>query len=289
MHNAAEAIVLDRVAEHLQLARSRLTAHHLVGGDINRALFVDTGEQKLFVKWRQATSNALHLAELFALERLQEPGVVQVPRPIFSDHVGSLSMLVMDWLELAPLTDETQAQLGRQLARLHRQTSVRFGWEHDNFIGTTRQPNAWADHWLTFFREQRLGFLLDLLQQPTLLRLGGELMDALPQWFAGHQPQASLLHGDLWGGNAGRVCGTPVLYDPASYYGDRETDLAMMKLFGGFSSSCFAAYQKEWPLNAGSAQRIEVYQLYHILNHAVMFGAHYAADAQHRIERLLSQ
>jgi fructosamine-3-kinase len=183
--------------------------------------------------------------------------------------------------------------MGQGLAALHRNSAEYFGFTSDNYIGRTPQPNPPTRSWIEFFREQRLAFQLDLAISKGFEFLrddGRRLLSQLDAMFAGHDPVPSLLHGDLWGGNwASLNSGEPVIFDPAVYYGDRETDLAMTRLFGGFGDNFYTAYQAAWPMSVGWQRRSELYQLYHVLNHANLFGIGYARDAQLRIKRLLSQ
>ncbi|MGB8408842.1 MAG: fructosamine kinase family protein, partial [Gallionella sp.] len=169
----------------------------------------------------------------------------------------------------------------------------RFGFDHDNFIGTTPQPNGWKNNWIDFWRENRLGFQLRLAAQNgyggQLQDLGVRLLDALPVFFNSYTPQPSLLHGDLWGGNHAYLPdGTPVIFDPATYYGDRECDLAMTELFGGYSAEFYAAYRAAYPPDAGYAVRRDLYNLYHVLNHANLFGGGYARQAEQMMQKLLA-
>ncbi len=164
---------------------------------------------------------------------------------------------------------------------------------HDNWIGRTPQPNGWQHDWIAFRREQRLGFQLQLAAQNgfggALQRDGEQLLARLDGLFDGYVPVPSLLHGDLWGGNHGFLAdGTPVVFDPALYVGDRECDLAMSELFGGFAADFYAAYRASWPLDAGYAVRKTLYNLYHILNHANLFGGGYAAQAARMTAALLA-
>ena len=169
-----------------------------------------------------------------------------------------------------------------------------FGFFHDNFIGTTPQPNGWKDNWIDFWREHRLGFQLRLAAQNSyggqLQSLGEKLLDALPTFFENYTPQPSLLHGDLWSGNHSFLAdGTPTIFDPATYYGDREADLAMTELFGGYGADFYAAYRAAYLLDAGYSKRRDLYNLYHILNHANLFGGGYARQAEGMMQRLLSE
>jgi len=156
------------------------------------------------------------------------------------------------------------------------------------------QPNGWTNNWIDFWREQRLGFQLRLAAQNgyggELQRLGTKLLDELPAFFTGHTPQPSLLHGDLWNGNHAFLAdGTPTIFDPATYYGDRECDLAMTELFSGYAANFYTAYRASYPLDAGYATRRDLYNLYHILNHANLFGGGYARQAEQMVQRLLAK
>ena len=177
---------------------------------------------------------------------------------------------------------------------MHRYTSGKFGWTRDNTIGSTPQVNTQEADWVTFYAERRLRFQFELAAENGCAQgvqtQGETLLEKLPVFFTNYRPQASLLHGDLWGGNhAALRDGTPVIFDPAPYYGDREADLAMTELFGGFSARFYAAYRAAWPLDAGYAVRKDLYNLYHVLNHLNLFGGGYRGQAQDLIERLLSE
>ncbi len=184
-------------------------------------------------------------------------------------------------------------RVGERVDTLHSRISSCFGFAQDNFIGTTPQPNGWQDDWIKFWCERRLGFQLKLAAQNghggRLQTLGEKLLDALPAFFAGYTPQPALLHGDLWGGNHAFLAdGTPVIFDPAPYYGDRECDLAMTELFGGYPADLHAAYRAAYSLDAGYAVRKELYNLYHILNHANLFGGGYVRQAEQMMQQLQS-
>jgi fructosamine-3-kinase len=215
-----------------------------------------------------------------------------VPQVICHGIAAEQAYLVLEYLPLRPHGDA--AQLGRQLAQQHRVGAARFGGARDNWIGATPQPNAWMDDWVEFWRARRLGFQLKLAAQNghggALQRDGEALMARLDGFFTGYRPAPSLLHGDLWGGNHGFLAdGSPVIFDPAVYFGDRECDLAMSELFGGFAPPFYAAYREAWPLDAGYAVRRTLYNLYHILNHANLFGGGYAAQAQRMLAQLLAE
>ena len=196
------------------------------------------------------------------MDGLQALGaVVRVPRIL--DH--GRDFILLEQLELRRSGD--WAALGRVLAKLHRQTGPRFGWRRDNYIGATPQINSWRDDWATFFDECRIQPQLELARKN-----GFSIQFSSWEVLKNHRPQPSLLHGDLWSGNAGFTAEGPVIFDPAVYYGDREADLAMTELFSGFPPAFYASYQQEFPLDAGYATRKHLYNLYHLLNHLNLFG-----------------
>jgi fructosamine-3-kinase len=200
--------------------------------------------------------------------------------------------MVLEYLQLGG--SGSSAALGRGLAALHRITADRYGWHRDNTIGSTPQINDRESDWLVFWAEHRLRFQLDLAVERgaggRLKDRGNRLIEALPALMGGRRPEASLLHGDLWSGNhAFTAAGEPAIFDPAVYYGDRETDLAMTELFGGFGRDFYAAYEKDWPLDSGYASRKKLYNLYHVLNHFNLFGGGYLSQAQATIDALLSE
>ena len=206
---------------------------------------------------------------------------------------GAQAFLALEWIEFGRALPDTEARLGEQLTQLHGVTAARFGWHRDNTIGATPQPNAWTVGWAEFFAHRRIGFQLDLAERGgrggRWLERGRRLVEQLPTLLAGHRPRPSLLHGDLWGGNwAADASGAPVIFDPATYFGDREADLAMTRLFGGFGREFYAAYESAWPLDAGADVRCDLYNLYHVLNHLNLFGGGYRGQAEAMIGRLLA-
>jgi len=268
------------------------------GGSINEAYLIDGGPEngqggaRYFLKFNDSWHLPMFVAEAKGLEAIAATNTIHVPRVIAHGSAGRKSYLVLEYLELNGRGDAKM--LGEQLAELHRCTAGKFGFAHDNFIGTTPQTNTLKSDWIDFWRENRLSFQLRLAEQNgysgSLQHLGEKLMDALPAFFTGYIPQPSLLHGDLWGGNHAYLQdGAPTIFDPAAYYGDRECDIAMTELFGGYSAEFYVAYRAAYPLDAGYATRKELYNLYHILNHANLFGGGYARQAEGMVQRLLAQ
>lgn len=265
----------------------------LGGGDINRAFRLDGKDgSRYFVKLNNAEKLAMFAAEKAGLAELAATRTVRVPQPVIDGISGRDAFLVLEYLDFGGSGD---AHLfGEQLAAQHCASAPEFGFGIGNTIGSTPQPNGWNKEWIAFWRERRLGFQLNLAAcngyGGKLQTLGQRLMEELPAFFDGYAPRPSLLHGDLWGGNHAYLRdGTPVIFDPAPYYGDREADLAMTELFGGFDIEFYAAYRAAYPLDAGYATRKTLYNLYHILNHANLFGGGYASQAEGMMQRLLSE
>jgi len=264
------------------------------GGDINTAEVLEGGGRRYFVKLNDATRLAMFEAEIEGLAEITNSKSVRVPQPVCSGTHGDQAYLVLEYLDIGHSSGKSDELLGHQLASMHRSTTTGFGWRRDNTIGSTPQINTAENDWLTFFREHRLRFQIELAARNSrganLLRRAEQLLEKLPVFFASYQPLASLLHGDLWGGNhAALRDGTPVIFDPAVYYGDRETDIAMTELFGGYGMGFYAAYNEAWPLDAGYRVRKNLYNLYHVLNHFNLFGGGYAGQAERMIDKLLSE
>ncbi len=263
----------------------------LGGGCINTAAKLSEGSRSYFVKTNRAGSLDMFEAEAEGLREMAATGTIRVPLPLCTGIAGSSAYLVMEYLDMGRAGANGAALAGRRLADLHRHTAERFGWRRDNTIGSTPQHNAPLDDWVAFWRDHRLGFQLRLAAQNgfggRLQTLGERLMDSFDV-LIDHAPRPSLLHGDLWGGNLGYdTQGDPVIYDPAVYYGDREAEIAMTELFGGFAGAFYAAYREAWPLDLGYGRRKTLYNLYHILNHLNLFGGGYLGQAEGMIKRLL--
>lgn len=261
-----------------------------MGGDINHAYRLQLGPQVYFVKVQQSAPPGFFEAEAEGLRALSDSDCVRVPEVYGLGRFQENAYLVLEWIALQPANSDAQAALGTQLARLHREPQRCFGGGKNNWIGTTPQPNPDSFDWVGFYREQRLGHQLRLAEQQgysDLVWSAESVLDRFDRLFDGYQPEASLLHGDLWSGNqAMDERGRPVIFDPACWVGDREMDLAMTELFGGFDHRFYAAYEAEWPLDAGYASRRDLYQLYHVLNHVNLFGHGYLAQAQRLLSRL---
>jgi protein-ribulosamine 3-kinase len=262
------------------------------GGSINQAFRVESNEGPFFVKVNGGAGLDMFKAEAEGLEELKQSESLRVPNPLAWGLSGSQAFLVLEYLELGGVG--SSVAFGEGLAAMHRVTSDQFGWYRDNTIGSTEQRNTHDADWANFFAEYRLRFQLDLAAERgaagRAMDQGYRLIERLGDFMEGYEVEASLLHGDLWSGNyAFTRAGEPTIFDPAVYYGDREADLAMTELFGGFGRDFYAAYRQAWPLDAGYSSRKKLYNLYHVLNHFNLFGGGYLSQAEAMIESLLSE
>lgn len=264
------------------------------GGCINTTTIVSDGKRRYFVKQNQAARGAMFDAEAEGLRELARAQALRVPAPICNGTSGDVAYLVLEHLDLDGDTERAGEALGHGLARLHQYRGARFGWHRDNTIGSTPQVNAATEQWSDFWRDRRLGYQIALAvdngHRGALVRKVERLLADIDVFFRDYRPAPSLLHGDLWSGNyAATRNGDPVIFDPAVYYGDRETDLAMTELFGGFPQRFRAAYRDVLPLDAGYPVRRILYNLYHILNHLNLFGGSYGAQAERMADQLLAE
>lgn len=245
----------------------------------------------VFRKTGPASAIDMFTAEAEGLAALANADAVRVPEVFRTGLENGMAFIEMEKLRLEPPTRDIEARFGEQLAALHEECADRFGWHRDNTIGLTPQHNDWTDNWVDFFREHRLGFQFQLAAEngygDVLEERAAQLLRRLPIFFENYDPRPALLHGDLWSGNWGSCDGEPVIFDPAVYFGDPESDLAMTRLFGGFGTAFYEAYQRNAPLAPGHQERCDLYQLYHVLNHLNLFGSAYLSRAQELINRLL--
>jgi len=282
----------EKLAAQLGLAPGEARATPVSGGDINRAFRLEFGAAQFFVKINRAELLAMFAAEAAGLDAIRHSCSIRVPEVYLSGCEAEHAYIVMEHIDLAGSPDRDK--LARQLAAMHGCFHERFGFDCDNTIGSTPQINEFGDNWIEFWRRHRLGFQLNLARQngfdSALIDSGYRLAENLEPFFDGYRPRPSLLHGDLWGGNQGADrAGNPVIYDPACYYGDHQADLAMMELFGHPGERFFAAYHEHFAIDAGYPLRRDLYNLYHLLNHANLFGGSYPAQSQRLLSHLLSQ
>jgi len=264
----------------------------VTGGCTNQCWkMTDSKQRNWFVK-----INAPHLLDMFiaeaeGLEEITKSQSILLPQVICYGKNAEFSYIVLEYIPMSPLSQHEQA--GEQIAQMHQTFSNNFGWKRDNTIGSTPQPNNKESDWVTFWAKHRLRHQLELAKKVGYpiksYEAGLKLAENLYPFFSGYDVKPSLLHGDLWAGNmASDISGKPVIYDPAVYFGDRETDLALTELFGGYNKGFYAAYNSYYPLDQGYKTRKTLYNLYHILNHFNLLGGSYAAQALQMTKTLLA-
>ncbi len=285
---------VEQLSHKIGFSASPSTMTPVGGGCIHRAECWDFGKEgKVFVKQNSVEAAEMLRTEFDALNVLKANGKVRCPSPIYYEcDPKAGAFLVLEHLELVGLNTMSAEALGRDLAELHSVSDNLYGWKEHNFIGATKQLNNEMSSWSEFFWVQRLF---------PQLKWAGEkgfsfgkitaLESSVEKALDSHSPAASLLHGDLWGGNAAAFTdGCPVLFDPACYYGDAETDLAFTEVFGGFPSSFYDAYWEVSGLDAAAySERKDIYNLYHYLNHLNLFGAGYLGRCQSIISQTLNR
>ncbi len=313
----------DKIAGHISETTGETFSldnrHCISGGCINQGYSISSSSRAYFAKINQASQIAMFEAEALGLQQMRATQTIRVPEPICWGTEGNSAYIVLEWLDLGSRGGERAwEEMGRKLAAMHKYTPPNppllrggeernstllrggeernstllgkvFGWDINNTIGSTVQINNWTANWAEFWAEHRIGYQLKLAK-----RRGGHfpqgerLLEMIPELLAGYEPQPSLVHGDLWGGNAGVTsAGEPVIFDPATYFGDREVDIAMTELFGGFPAQFYRGYNQVLPLDGGYEQRKTLYNLYHILNHFNLFGGSYQSQANQMINRVL--
>ncbi len=288
------SIIAAALAKALRWTMAPAARTRVHGGCINECYRWESDGGPVFVKLATADRLAMFEAEAAALEELSAARAVRVPRVLTVGAVEGSAFLALEWIDSTGSGVATEARLGDQLAKQHRVTSTHFGWHRDNAIGSTPQLNSLCTDWVDFFRERRLRYQFDLASENgfggKLQAQGVELLERLGAFFSTYHPQPSLLHGDLWGGNwAADTGGAPVIFDPATYFGDRETDIAMTRLFGGFGDSFYRAYEAAWPMDPSARARTSLYNLYHVLNHLNLFGDGYLRQAESMVNSLLAE
>ena len=264
----------------------RLTGSKSVGGGcINNAVKISTSVGDFFLKWNASAPAELFLKEVAGLNEMRAAGSsLVIPEVIWSKEVDDFpGLLLMEYLQPASNTSGMDERLGRGIAQLHRKTASAFGFHHSNYCGTTLQDNTWTDNWPEFYAQRRIWNLVEQISKSRGMSLEEfkiyeKLVSRMPALLP-HQTVSSLIHGDLWSGNYMYTVNGSALIDPACYYADREMELGMMQLFGGFSSRVWEAYHEEFPLPEGWQQRNRLYQLYHVLNHYLLFGVSYRKQA----------
>ncbi len=267
-------------------------SERVMGGDISESYIVrdDNNNLAFFTKVNNSDFFENFSAEALGLKTIIETNTLLAPKPITYGKHLSYSFLVLEYFQLTSKNNDHE--LGLQLAKLHQATQNQFGFSNGNFIGSTPQKNAYKNNWSEFWLENRIHPQIELAYsngyKEHLNIIASKLLKYIPELLDDYQPKASLVHGDLWGGN--KAClndETPIIYDPACYYGDRETDIAMTCLFGGFGKEFYDAYNSVWPLDNGYNFRKPLYNLYHQLNHLNLFGSGYLSTCINAMTAIL--
>ncbi|XP_055448515.1 ketosamine-3-kinase [Psammomys obesus] len=284
-------------------------AGHSGGGCISQGQSYDTDRGRVFVKVNsKAEAKRMFEGEMASLTAILRTGTVKAPKPLkVLDAPGGGSMLVMEHLDMRYLSSFA-ATLGAQLADLHLENKKlgegllkeagtvgkgagqaerlfvdQFGFEVVTCCGYLPQVNDWQKDWVTFYARQRIQPQIDMVEEKCGDREALELWSALqlkiPDLFRDLEIVPSLLHGDLWGGNVAEDSSGPIIFDPASFYGHSEYELAIAGMFGGFSSSFYSAYHSKIPKAPGFEKRLQLYQLFHYLNHWNHFGSGYRGSS----------
>lgn len=285
------------VEEHINFIQDTddrfLSIEAVSGGCINQTWkIIDSSNKHWFIKENQPSLLRMFAAEAEGLQEIQNSNSIRAPNPVCYGQTDDFSYLVLEYISMRGGIN--QYATGEQLARMHQKTHSLFGWGQENTIGSTPQINTQLADWPSFWKEQRLLFQLKLAHKKGYsdsdYETGMKLAENLKAFFSNYQPVPSLLHGDLWGGNCSTdLDNNPVIFDPALYYGDREADIAMTELFGGFDQKFYSAYNAAYPLDPGYKTRKTLYNLYHILNHYNLFGGGYASQAAAMSRQLLSE
>jgi len=284
MWQAIEEVIASHLGRSFRVEASKSVS----GGCIHEAYRVSDSLDAFFVKRHAGGKVDMFASEYRALEAMHATRTLRVPSPIAFGEDEEGVWLVMEFVDMQSCPPGSQHTLGRQLAELHTVEQPFFGWHVDNTIGSTPQPNPRSSDWIDFWCEQRLGWLLSLVQrQGHAFHHGDRVMDGLASLFEGYSPRPSLLHGDLWYGNMAALGdGTPIVFDPASYYGDAEAEFGIMDMFGGFTQDFYRGYASVRPFDDGFQDRLHLYRLYHELNHLYLFGASYASSCESSLRKL---
>ncbi|MAZ89392.1 MAG: fructosamine kinase family protein [Cellvibrionaceae bacterium] len=258
----------------------------ICGGDTHAGYLLRSNDRGFFLKLNSRSHHHLFKAEIESLKAIENTHTIATCHPLCSGYCQSYSYLLLDELHLT--SDGDWRLAGQQLAQMHKaSTPGYYGFDAPSYCGFTFQPHNHCDNWAEFFATRRIGHQLSMFYgQGIESKQISPYVEVIRARLAGHQPRAALVHGDLWQGNIGFHKDSPVIYDPACYYGDPETDLAMTELFGRLPEDFYRGYHQIAPIDQHYPERRSIYQLYHLLNHANLFGGEYRTQAEQALKRL---
>jgi len=263
------------------------------GGDTHNAWKIEFTEKKLFLKRNDKGKKFLKF-EKYCLQNLREhinEKNIIVPEVIAYKNIKNIEILIIEWIDMKNLGQE---KLGKGLGEMHliskESNPKSFGYPVEGFIGITNQKKGWENDWIDCFLNLRIIPQLSILKNNFLDRgTINKVKEKIKLELLNHKPINTLVHGDLWAGNVGtETSGKGVIFDPASWWADNEVDIAMTKLFGGFRKEFYEEYHKIFPIKKGFEKRIIIYNFYHILNHANMFGGSYLNQVKDYVKEILN-
>ncbi len=286
MWQCIEQAISAETGETFHVKKKKLVS----GGDINLAYHLSNYHDNYFVKINKKDHISHFESEAYGLSQIRSLQAIACPEVISVGTSLDKSFIVLRYIPFSDANPQHWHQLGKNLATMHKDSiHGQFGWQTDNYIGDTLQPNTWSSNWRSFFAEQRIGWQLKLLSEKSVKigdidHISQVCHDALNH----HYVEPCLVHGDLWQGNMGFTESASVIFDPACYYGDREVDIAMTELFGRLPYEFYQGYQETFPLPDSYDQRKIIYNFYHVLNHANLFGGHYIEQSKALLARIMS-
>ncbi len=285
MNQELESIIVASLSDKLGQKVELKSMRSVGGGCIHNASLIETNAGNFFLKWNNRGPSDIFLREAESLTELKtaSQGYLSIPEVFAVKEIDDTpGFLVLEFLP-GGLLSNSDEKLGKGLAMIHQYSSGKFGFYHNNYCGETIQNNSWQNNWHDFFIQNRIKYLLDLIQKRRFLpvhemKLYDHLLERIPKLIS-EKSTPVLIHGDLWSGNYMNTVSGPALIDPACYYADREMEFGIITMFGGFSSRFFAAYNEVNPLPSEWRERNLLYQLYHVLNHYYLFGGGYQSQA----------
>ncbi|ENO8808726.1 fructosamine kinase family protein [Photobacterium damselae] len=280
--------ISNQLSEQLGYSFKITEKEVLTGSEVNQCYCISDGNERFFLKLNTRDNLVIFETEAESLRILNEACCVQVPQFVHMGTCKDKAFLVLNYLPTKPLDSHSAYELGQNLASQHLWgEQIEYGFDFDNYIGLTPQPNKWRRKWCRFFAEQRIAWQLQLCEEKDI-SFGNidTITSNVIQCLLNHQPKPSLLHGDLCYANSALTVSGPIIFDPATYWGDRECDIATAELFAQFPPEFYQGYNSIYPLDENYGQRKELYQLYYLLNQSYLFGDCYIEKARQIINKL---